>query len=324
MGITPSYMIGTPGPSGFGSKSTAEDVTANMDLTSKTIIVTGATSGIGKEAARVLAKRGAHVILAVRNVKLGETVSAEILLESPTARVDVMHLDLNSLTSVREFVENFKAHKLPLNILLNNAGLIYMKFRLSQDGVEETFAINHLGHFLLTNLLLDTMKSTAKETGVEGRIVNVASEAYKMSYNRSLALDKLNDPKSFFGAQAYGQSKLANILHARELARRLQEEGANVTANALHPGTINTGFGSNVSVVLKGIACTIFAKFLKTIPQAAGTSCYVATSPALNGVSGKYFQDCNEVSTWSCANDMQLADKLWQFSEELIASTLTK
>ncbi|XP_024364993.1 short-chain dehydrogenase TIC 32 B, chloroplastic [Physcomitrium patens] len=322
MGTTVSYLRGTVGPSGYSSNSTAEDVTANLDLSSKTIIVTGATSGIGKESARVLAKRGAHVILAVRNVKVGEAVCTEILKETPTARLDAMHLDLNSLISVREFAANFRARNLPLHILLNNAGLLNLKFQLSEDGIEHTFATNHLGHFLLTNLLVDIMKATAKECGEEGRIVNVSSLAHTMTY-RNHNLEEINNPKRYVGYQAYGQSKLANILHAKELAHRLQEESANVTANALHPGTMDTNFGKNNALFKYGVGIffTIGSKLLKTIPQAAATSLYVATNPNLNGISGKYFSDCNEYTPeLAAASDMELATRYWKFSEELIAS----
>lgn len=322
MGATASYLRGTPGPSGYSSASTAEDVTADLDLSSKTVIVTGATSGIGKESARVLAKHGAHVILAVRNVKLGEEVCGEIHRETPAARLDVMRLDLNSLASVREFAADFKARNLPLNILLNNAGLLCLKFRLSEDGIEQSFAINHLGHFLLTDLLLDTMKATAKDSGEEGRIVNVSSYGHNLSYKLD-ELDKISDPKRFVGFKSYGQSKLAQILHAKELTRRLQEEGANVTANALHPGTMDTGFGKNEFSfkILTGIFFAVAGKFVKNTPQAAATSCYVATNPNLKGVSGKYFVDCNEqLPENPAACDMQLAATYWKFCEELIAS----
>lgn len=317
-----AYLRGTAGPSGFGSSSTAEDVTADLDLTSKTVIVTGATSGIGKECARVLAKRGAHVVLAVRNVQLGETVCEEIHKETPAARLDGMHLDLNSLTSVREFAANFKSRNLPLNILLNNAGLVNSKFRLSEDGVEQTFAVNHLGHFLLTDLLLDVMKATAKESGQEGRIVNVSSRAHTTTYKHH-DLDQINNPKRYNFWLAYGESKLANILHANELSRRLQEEGANVTANSLHPGIMDTGFGKHESSlkILAGILFFVSSRLVKTVPQAAATSCYVAANPKLAGVSGKYFSNCNEhLPEGPAASDMQLADTFWKLSEELIAS----
>jgi len=242
--------------------------------------------------------------------------------KTPAARVDVMYLDLNSLTSVREFAANFKSRNLPLNILLNNAGIVNSKFQLSEDGVEQTFATNHLGPFLLTDLLLDVMKATAKESGQEGRIVNVSSYAHYI-FSKNKDLDQISNPQRFVRFQAYGQSKLANILHAKELSRRLQEEGANVTANALHPGTMNTSIGKKELLVkiITGISFALARNFVKTIPQAAATSCYVATNPNLEGVSGKYFYDCNEhLPELPAACDAQLAATYWKFSEELIAS----
>jgi NAD(P)-dependent dehydrogenase (short-subunit alcohol dehydrogenase family) len=155
---------------------------------------TGATSGVGKETARVLAKRGAHVIMAVRNTKAGEETKLKFLEEDPSATLDVMQLDLGSLASVRKFAGDFRAQNLPLNILINNAGAVLPDFELSEDGMEKTFATNHIGPFLLTNLLLDTMKKTAKDTGEEGRIVMVASHAHALA-SKGIPYDSLNDKK---------------------------------------------------------------------------------------------------------------------------------
>lgn len=321
MGGLWNYLTGSAGPSGFGSKSTAEDVTAGMDLRSKTIIISGATSGIGKEAARVLAKRGAHVIMAIRNMETGEKVKSAITEESPKARVDVMKLDLQSLASVRQFSEEFKSRKLPLNVLINNAGYMSGKFELSADGLEKVFATNQIGTFLLTKLLLNSLKSTAKETGEEGRVVNVASEAHRFAYKGGVVFDKLNDPSRYQPNMAYGQSKLANILHAKELAKRLKEEGANVTANALHPGVISTNFGKGQSFIFSEAALSLVKFALKTVPQGAATTCYLATNPQVNGVSGQYFKDCNVYPSVSAyANDPELAAKLWDFSEEFVST----
>jgi WW domain-containing oxidoreductase len=321
MGGLWNYLTGSAGPSGFGSKSTAEDVTGGMDLSSKTIIISGATSGIGKEVARVLAKRGAHVIMAIRNMETGEKVKSAITEESPKARVDVMKLDLQSLASVRQFSEEFKSRKLPLNVLINNAGYMSGKFELSADGLEKVFATNQIGTFLLTKLLLNSLKSTAKETGEEGRVVNVASEAHRYAYKGGVVFDKLNDPSRYQSNMAYGQSKLANILHAKELAKRLKEEGANVTANALHPGVISTNFGKGQSFIFSEAALSLVKFALKTVPQGAATTCYLATNPQVKGVSGQYFKDCNVYPSVSAyANDPELAAKLWDFSEEFVST----
>ncbi|KAG0621149.1 hypothetical protein M758_4G273000 [Ceratodon purpureus] len=321
MGGLWAYLTGGAGPSGFGSRSTAEDVTAGIDLSSKTIVISGATSGIGKETARVLAKRGAHIIMAIRNLQTGEEVKSSITAETPKARVDVMKLDLASLASVRQFADEFKSRKLPLNVLINNAGYMSGKFELSVDGLEKVFATNQIGTFLLTKLLLDTLKTTAKETGEEGRIVNVASEAHKYAYKGGVVFDKLNDPSRYQSNMAYGQSKLCNILHAKDLAKRLKEEGSNVTANALHPGVISTNFGKGQSFIFSEAALSLVKFALKTVPQGAATTCYLATSPQVNGLSGKYFKDCNvHPYLSSYANDPELAAKLWEFSEEFVST----
>ncbi|KAJ4773978.1 NAD(P)-binding Rossmann-fold superfamily protein [Rhynchospora pubera] len=172
------------GPSGFSVSSTAEEVTQGIDGTGLTALVTGASSGIGAETSRVLALRGVHVVMGVRNLSAGERVKELIMKEAPNAKIDVLALDLSSLSSVRNFAYNFNALDLPLNILINNAGIAFIPFKLSEDGIEHQFATNYLGHFLLTNLLLEKMKATSQENGVEGRIVIVSSDSYKMTYHR--------------------------------------------------------------------------------------------------------------------------------------------
>ncbi|EXB93849.1 Short-chain dehydrogenase TIC 32 [Morus notabilis] len=182
------------GSSGFSSSSTAEKVTQGIDGTGLTAIVTGASSGIGAETTRVLALRGVHVIMAVRNVSAGRDVKEAILKEIPTAKVDVMELDLSSFSSVRKFASDFHSSGLPLNILINNAGITIPNFKLSKDNIELQFATNHLGHFLLTNLLLDKMKKTTSESGKEGRIVNVSSAAHRLTCREGIRFEKINDP----------------------------------------------------------------------------------------------------------------------------------
>ncbi|GMP85421.1 hypothetical protein CsSME_00038580 [Camellia sinensis var. sinensis] len=221
MGIF-SLVTGMPGPSGFGSASTAEQVSDGIDATNLTAIVTGGASGIGLETARVLALRNAHVIIAARNMEAANEAKQLILKDNENARVDVLKLDLCSMKSIRAFANNFNALNLPLNILINNAGVMFCPYQLSEDGIEMQFATNHLGHFLLTNLLLDKMKDTARATGIEGRIVNLSSIAHLHTYEKGIQFDKINDQASYSDKKAYGQSKLANILHANELSRRLQ------------------------------------------------------------------------------------------------------
>ncbi|EEC69960.1 hypothetical protein OsI_00419 [Oryza sativa Indica Group] len=244
MGIL-SLITGKAGASGFGSGSTAEQLTAGVDATGLTVIVTdfwnfldyrefiiqsGGASGIGLETSRVFAMRGAHVIIAARNTEAASVVRKKIIEENPKAHIDVLKLDLSSLKSVRAFADQFNSMNLPLNILINNAGVMFCPFGLSEDGVEMQFATNHLGHFLLTNLLLDNMKATAKSTGIESRIVNLSSVAHLHTYPKGIEFDKLNDEKTYDDKMAYGQSKLANILHAKELSRRLKIQSPRMAA----------------------------------------------------------------------------------------------
>uniref|UniRef100_A0A5B7A3G9 Short-chain dehydrogenase TIC 32 n=1 Tax=Davidia involucrata TaxID=16924 RepID=A0A5B7A3G9_DAVIN len=318
MGIF-SLMTGIPGPSGFGSASTAEQVTEGINASNLTVIITGGASGIGLETARVLALRKAHVIIAARNMESANEAKLLILKGNKTARVDVLKLDLGSMKSIRAFVDNFNALDLPLNILINNAGVMFCPYQLSEDGIEMQFATNHLGHFLLTNLLLEKMKDTARATGIEGRIVNLSSIAHLHTYEEGIQFDKINDPNSYSDKRAYGQSKLANILHANELSRHLKEEGANITVNSVHPGLIMTNLFRYSGLVMRILKlCTLL--LWKNVPQGAATTCYVALHPKLKGVTGKYLLDCNEYTPSDFARNEELAKKLWDYSNKLVDS----
>ncbi|PWA35884.1 glucose/ribitol dehydrogenase [Artemisia annua] len=337
------------GKSGYAASSTAEDVTKGIDGTGLTAIVTGATSGIGLETARVLALRGVHVVIAVRNVESGNKVKFSIVEKIPNAKIDVMELDISSLESVRKFVSQYCAKGLPLNILILNAGIMTPPFSLSKDNIELQFATNYVGNFVLTNSLLDTMKKTASESGKEGRIVMLSSEVHKVTYNGGIWFDKINDEKSYSALKAYGQSKLAPILYINELTRRLQviltnhltwflshnkdfwpfcltfyfrailqEEGVNITANSLHPGVINTNLARHGGFFAMFVNAA--KSFLKNIPQGAATTCYVALHPQLKGISGQYFADSNLSKASGYAQDPELAKKLWDFTVKLTQS----
>ncbi|KEH26386.1 putative very-long-chain 3-oxoacyl-CoA reductase [Medicago truncatula] len=307
-------------PSEFTLSSTAEEVTHGIDGSGLAAIVTGTTHGIGIETARVLALRGVHVIMGVRNINAGKIVREEILKEIPKAKVDVMELDLSSMASVRKFASEFNSSSLPLNILINNAGICAPPFTLSKDNIELQFATNHLGHFLLTNLLLDTMKKTANESKKEGRIINVSSDGHGYTYDEGILFDNINDESSYQRWRAYGQSKLANILHANELARNFKEDGVGITANSLHPGCIGTNIvsrevGQTMPLDLRKSLGKIV---VKTIQQGAATTCYVALNPKVKGISGKFFCDSNVAEPSSLGKDTDLAKKLWDFSMNLI------
>ncbi|KAJ9164200.1 hypothetical protein P3X46_023803 [Hevea brasiliensis] len=305
------------GPSGFSSSSTAEEVTHGIDASGLTAIVTGASSGIGTETSRVLALRGVHVVMAVRNMAAGRDVKEAIIKEIPSAKVDAMELDLSSMTSVRKFAKDFNSLGLPLNILINNAGVMATPFMLSKDNIELQFATNHIGHFLLTNLLLDNMKKTASESKREGRIVNVSSEAHRFPYSEGIRFDKINDQSGYSSFRAYGQSKLANVLHANELAGRLKEDAVNITANSLHPGAILTNLFRHMRIV-NGVVDVLGRLVLKNVQQGAATTCYVALHPQVKGKSGEYFSDANLAKATDMGRDVGLAKKLWDFSMKLV------
>ncbi|CAJ1952822.1 unnamed protein product [Sphenostylis stenocarpa] len=313
------WWLGRTGPSGFSASSTAQEVTQGIDATGLTAIVTGATSGIGVETARVLALRGVHVVMGIRNMAAGREIKENMLRDNSTAKVDMMELNLSSLESVRKFASQFKSCGLPLNILVNNAGIMATPFKLSKDNIELQFATNHIGHFLLTNLLLETMKQTAIEQRKEGRIVNVSSRRHKLSYPEGIRFDKINDESGYNSLSAYGQSKLANVLHANELARRLKTEGIKITANSISPGPIATNLFRYHS--LMDVFVGLLGKYvMKNIQQGAATTCYVALHPQVKGLTGHYFADSNLAEASSQAVDPELAKKLWEYSSNLVKS----
>ncbi|KAG6589433.1 Short-chain dehydrogenase TIC 32 B, chloroplastic, partial [Cucurbita argyrosperma subsp. sororia] len=278
------YLAGIAGPSGYGSKSTAEQVTqcSSFSSTSQlTAIITGATSGIGAETARVLAKRGVRIVMPARDMKKAAQVKEAIQRESPEAEIIVCEIDLSSLASVQSFCNHFLALRLPLNILINNAGVFSKNLEFSEDKVELTFATNYLGHYFLTETL----------------------------YN---------------GTRAYAQSKLANILHAKEVSRQLQGRNARVTINAVHPGIVKTAIIRAHKGFITDSLFFMASKLLKTTSQGASTTCYVALSSQTEGKSGKFYADCNETNCSSLANDELEAQKLWTRTRNLINKQLSK
>ncbi|KAF3630651.1 Short-chain dehydrogenase TIC 32, chloroplastic [Capsicum annuum] len=321
-------ITGKPGPSGFGSASTAEQVTHGIDGSNLTAIVTGGASGIGLETARVLAMRNVHVIIAARNMEAANEAKQRIVKDNKAARVDVEKLDLSSIRSVKAFADNFKALNIPLNILINNAGIMFCPFQLSEDGIELQFATNHLGHFYLTNLLLDNMKETAKSSGIEGRIVNLSSVAHICPYKGGIRFHKINHKSSYQNKLAYGQSKLANILHANELSRHLQES---LGLSLVSYGRMSLRFKNQyiASGVLYFSSIWDMHKLSWTSVaepdfwlRGAATTSYVALHPSLKGVTGKYYFDCNEHKPTKQARDEALAKNLWDFSNNLVNASL--
>ncbi|XP_021730053.1 short-chain dehydrogenase TIC 32, chloroplastic-like [Chenopodium quinoa] len=314
------WFFGRKNSSGFSASSSAKEVTHGIDGTGLTAIVTGASSGIGAETSRILALRGVHVIMLDKNMAAGTKVRNKILEKTPSAKVDIVELDLSSMASIRNFASEFKSLNQPLNILINNAGVFGCPFTLSQDNIELQFAVNYLGHFLLTHLLLDTMKNTVLESGIQGRIVNVSSIFHLFTYRKGILFYELNDPSRYSRCAAYGQSKLAKILHVRELAKQLKDDGVNIIANAVHPGYVYTKIVKSNRLVdaVNTLSRPINYFLTKDIPQGAATTCYVALHPQVKGISGEYFNDCDLAKPSKLAQDNTLARKLWEFSMELV------
>ncbi|KAF7838296.1 short-chain dehydrogenase TIC 32, chloroplastic-like [Senna tora] len=324
MKATLRYLAGIAGPSGFGSNSTAEQVTDQHSSSNShlTALITGGTSGIGAETARVLAKRGVRIVIGARDMKKGREVRNNIQKESPKAQVLVLEIDLSSFASVQRFCSEFLALNLPLNILINNAGIFSQNLEFSEEKIETTFATNYLGHFLLTEMLLEKMIETSEKTGIEGRIINVSSVIHSWVKRDSFRFHNLLNGTNYNGTRAYSQSKLANILHAKELARQLKARNARVTVNAVHPGIVKTGIIRAHKGLITDSLFFIASKLLKSTSQGASTTCYVALSPQTEGMSGKYFADCNESNCSSLANDEFEAQKLWNNTRALLQKRL--
>jgi NAD(P)-dependent dehydrogenase (short-subunit alcohol dehydrogenase family) len=271
----------------------------------KTVLVTGGTNGIGLVTARELARMGAQVTIVSRNAEKCATV-AEAIKAATGNPIEFIDADLSTLAGIMQAAATFKHRHTHLHVLVNNAGALFARRQLTSDGYEMTFALNHLNYFLLTILLLDVLKASAP-----ARIVNVSSDAH---VGASVDFDNLQGDKHFNGMQAYGQSKLANILFTYELARRL--EGTGVTVNALHPGFIATGFARN-NGFFYNFGMKVIGLFIRKPDQGAQTSVYLASSPEVEGLSGKFFVDSKAIDSSPLSHDQALSEKLWQVSLEL-------
>jgi NAD(P)-dependent dehydrogenase (short-subunit alcohol dehydrogenase family) len=281
----------------------------------KTVVVTGGNSGIGLETASALAGMGARVFVTARNADRGRTAVAQIAERTEGAEAQLVVFDLADLSSVRRGAAEILEQAPRVDVLLNNAGLVLTERQVTVDGFEATFATNHLGPFLLTNLLLDRVVSSAP-----ARIVNVASTAHN-SARKGIPFDDLQSVRHYRGMRVYGQSKLANILFTLELARRL--EGTGVTANSLHPGTVRTGYGADGDAHgFLSFGLKIAKPFFLSPEKGARTSVYLASSPEVDGVSGQYFVKCRSRTPRKWARDPEAARHLWQVSEELVGLDL--
>ncbi len=276
------------------------------DLSGKTCLVTGASSGIGFETAKSLARQGATVVTVSRGSGGGAQRAEQIRRETGNDAVTFMPADLSSVQDVRRLATEFKAHHDRLDVLVNNAGMFASERKTTPDGFELTFALNHLAYFLLTNLLLETLQNSAP-----ARVVNVSSEAERFGKTH------FDDPmleRNYNGWKAYGQSKLANLLFTFELAKRLA--GTGVTVNALHPGAVATGFGQGGQSFVNRVF-GLFRPFMRSPEKGAETAIFLASSPAVEGVTGKYFKDKEPIKASSAAHDAAAQTRLWRLSEEL-------
>ena len=277
-------------------------------MQNKTCLITGGTNGIGKVAALELARMGATIIIVGRNAAKTAQLVEEIKAATGSNTVDSLLGDLSSQADVRRVAAEFKQKYPRLHVLLNNAGVLNMDRQLSGDGIEMTFAVNHLAYFLLTNLLLDTIKASAP-----ARIVNVSSGAHT---NGRVDFDNLQGERRYRGMLAYSTSKLENILFTVELARRLA--GTGVTVNALHPGFVNTGWAKNGNGLMPKLMALITPLVARTPEKGAETSIYMASSPEVGAITGKYFFDCKPKQPTVQATDMAAAKKLWEVSAQLV------
>lgn len=298
---------GTPIPpaSAFGKRSTAEEVTAGMNLAGRTALVTGCNSGLGYETMRVLAMRGAHVIGAARTLE-----KARAACETVEGKTTPLAVELTDLPGIVAAAGQVDGMGMPLDMLILNAGIMQLPELSVVHGVERQFAVNHVGHFLLTMRLLDQVVAADA-----GRVVVVSSGAHRWA-PQGIRFDNLDGSKDYDPREAYGVSKTANGLFSRELARRLAKTKA--TSNSLHPGVIPTNLARHLPERNYDMSNPMF----KTIPEGTATQCYVATSPDLAGVTGYYYDDCNPAVPNEHMQDDAMAAKLWAVSEELVADYL--
>jgi NAD(P)-dependent dehydrogenase (short-subunit alcohol dehydrogenase family) len=277
-------------------------------MLNKITVITGATSGIGKETALALAKKDHSLYLLVRNTDKGEQLKQDIIGQTGNQSIHVVKCDLASVQSVRSAIVKLKSHLTTINVLINNAGGIFDEFELTADGFEQTFATNHLGHFLLTTSLMPLLLNG------QARIISVSSEAHKPARS-----EWLNDPqfehKEYSSFKAYALAKLLNIYFTKSLVDHFGAQG--ITAYALHPGLVDTGFGGSLSGLGK-LLMKLARPFMITAAEGAQTSIYLATEPGIEDLSGQYFKKKKPAKTSSDAKYVPARERLWQLSEDLV------
>jgi NAD(P)-dependent dehydrogenase (short-subunit alcohol dehydrogenase family) len=277
----------------------------------KHVAITGPTAGIGRHTALELAARGAELTLFCRNTEKAESVQQDCTAVSGSTPTVIM-MDMADLNSVREAAHRFLAMDRPLDVLLNNAGLVNTSRRQTVDGFEETLAVNHFAPFLLTGLLLPAIQRASP-----ARIVNVASHAH--TFVKSMGFEDMQAEKTYKTFREYGRSKLANILFTRSLAERLRKRA--VTVNCLHPGAVSTSLGSNNPGLLSNILPLMLRPFFRSPEQGAETSIYLCCSDEVSDITGEYFANCKLAKTKPWARDDAAAERLWQYTEECTGFT---
>ena len=285
----------------------------NENLENKVCLITGATHGRGQESANALTNRGAEIVFGARNEEKGNFLKQQ--LKNDSGRDATMIIaNLSSQAEVKRAANEFLALEKPLDILLNNAGIMNRERNETVDGLEEVFSVNHLAYFTLSLMLLDKLKQTENS-----RVINVASGAHQ--FVKDMNFDDLQSEKTFKPLQVYGQSKLANILFTKSLSEKLLNSG--VTVNFLHPGFVSTGIGSNNKGIWN-LLMFLAKPFAKKSNKGAETSIYLCSSPAVKNISGEYFVDCTVEKVSEAANDPKQAEKLWDISVELAGLDLQR
>lgn len=295
----------------LSSPSMAQTMPDVRPMAGKVVLVTGGTGGIGKATAIGLAGLGARVGITGRDPRRAEQAAADIRTSSGNPAVDVFAADLSSQAEVRRLAADVRDAYPRLDVLINNVGGFWAHRHLTADGLEHTFALNHLASFLLTNLLLDRLKASAP-----ARVVTVSSH---VQAEGRIEFDDLQGARNYSGQRAYSQSKLANIMFTNELARRL--EGTRVTATSLHPGFVRTDFGAEDQAWFFTVVSRAVRPFLKTPAQGAQTSIYLASSPDIDGVTGKFFANRKPQTANKVACDTDMTSRLWQVSGDLVGLT---
>jgi len=307
----------------FGATTTTDEVLEGIDLSGKRVVITGGASGLGTETARAMAAKGAQIVIPARDMAKGEAAVSEIQKSVPDAQIEVMDLDLGSMASIRSFADEFLAKHDRIDLLINNAGVMACPYGETSDGLEMQFGTNHIGHFLMTNLLKPAVLKG------QGRIVNLSSRGHHFD---GVHFDDPNfDNREYEKWASYGQAKTANVLFSVALEKRLAGNG--VHAYAVHPGGIRTNLGrhlteEDIAILMKRMEENAGKSVaFKTVEAGAATTCYAATAPELEGKGGVYLEDCHvaevddesgEEGVRSYAIDPDKAEKLWAVSEEIV------